>query len=90
MNILEDLWYGNLSPMEQLNYRTEEYRELLHRQEKNQQKLLPSLNAVQKEDLQNLWDVEEKMHGLVQCAAFMSGFRMAVQIMSAALSPHSI
>ncbi len=25
MNILEDLWYGNIAPMERLDYRTEEY-----------------------------------------------------------------
>ncbi len=85
MNILEDLWYGNIAPMERLDYRTEEYRHLLQLQEKNEERLLPTLNTMQKEDLQKLRNVESEMEEIVQCAAFLAGFRLAAQILSASL-----
>ncbi len=30
MDILENLWYGNICPIEQLDYRTEEYWKQVH------------------------------------------------------------
>ncbi len=46
---------------------------------------MPTLSALQKEDLQKLRDVEAEMDGIVQFAAFQAGFRLAAQILAASL-----
>ncbi len=83
MNILEELWNGNLCPISQELYHGEDYRHLVHLYERNENKLLPTLNDSQKEDLQKMEALIEEMRNIAECSAFMTGFRLAVQLMSA-------
>ncbi len=48
MNILEELWNGNLCPISQEYHRRDDYRGLVLLYERNEIKLLPTLNDMQK------------------------------------------
>ncbi len=78
MNILEELWHGCLCPISQDDYRTDEYQDLVVLFDRNEEKLLQTLNSNQKEDLQKLLDVIEEMRNIAECSAFITGFRLAV------------
>ncbi len=52
MTTLENLWYGNISPNEQGSYWTEECRDLLELYNRNSDKLAATLNADEKDTLQ--------------------------------------
>ncbi len=88
MNILEELWNGELCPVAREQFRTEAYRELVRLYQRNEEKLLPTLNDAQKEDLQKMVDLAEKMRGIAECNAFITGFRLAVRLMVASVGPH--
>ncbi len=87
MNILEELWNGELCPAAREQFRTEAYRELVRLYHRNEEKLLPTLNDAQKEDLQKMGDLAEEMRGIAECNAFITGFRLAVRLMAASLGP---
>ncbi len=84
MNILEALWNGELCPISQDHYRTDDYRDLVRLYARNEEKLLPTLNSAQREDLQKMQDLVEEQRNIAECSAFITGFRLAVQLMSAA------
>ncbi len=85
MNILEELWDGNLDPSSREEYRCGDYRDLVLLYQRNEERLVPTLNDTQKTDLKKLQDLTEEMQGVVQCNAFIVGFRLAVQLMTASL-----
>ncbi len=89
MDILEALWNGELCPIAQEQFRTEDYQELMQLYERNQRKLLPTLNDPQKEDLGKMEDLLEEMRRIGECNAFITGFRLAVQLMTAAVGSRS-
>ncbi len=85
MQILEELWYGNLCPIAQEGYRNTEYRELIALLSHNEEKLIPSLNREQQDNLQKIKDLWEEMESISKCSAFISGFQLAVQLMTASI-----
>ncbi len=85
MSILEDLWYGQISPIDNGDYRKKEYRELVELLERNQKKLIPTLNQEQQENLQKIEDLWEDLERMTQCSAFVTGFRLAIQLMVASV-----
>ncbi len=89
MDILEALWNGELCPISQEQFRRSDYRELVQLYERNKGKLLPTLNDTQKEDLQKMEDLVEEQRNIAECNAFITGFRLAVQLMVGAVGPYS-
>ncbi len=85
MKILEEFWHGNIQPQEQDSYRIEEHRDLVKLYEYNEQLLMETLNDGQKDRLQRMKDVVEEMQGIAECSAFITGFKLAVQLMTASL-----
>ncbi len=85
MNILEELWYGRISPIRNEDYCTQEYRELENLFQRNEGDLLRTLNENQKRSLQNMKEQWEEMESIVECAAFINGFRLAVQLIAASV-----
>ncbi len=85
MNILEELWYGLICPIQNEDYETEEFRELENLFRRNEGDLLPTLNEKQKVSLQNMKDQWEDMTRIAECAAFINGFRLAVKLMAASV-----
>ena len=49
MNVIEELWYGNLEPSEFDSSSSKEYKELLHLVGRNEEKLLATMTVEQKE-----------------------------------------
>ncbi len=86
MRILEEFWYGNIQPQEQDCHRIEEHRDLVKLYEYNEQLLAETLNDSQKDRLQRMKDVAEEMQGITKCGAFITGFKLAVQLMAASLA----
>ncbi len=84
MEILEELWCGQLQPGEMATYRAKEYQELAELMARNEKDLLSTLTSGQQEALRKITDLFEEMESLSQCAAFIAGFRLAVQLMTAA------
>ncbi len=69
--------------MARAEYRNADYIALARLYERNEQRLLSTLNDGQKEDLQKMQDLVDEMRNIAECGAFMRGFRLAVQIMAA-------
>ncbi len=85
MQILEELWYGQIRPISQTDYRDKEYRELIDLLAHIEERLLPTLDQEQQENLQKAKDLWEEMNQISECAAFISGFRLAVRLMAASV-----
>ncbi len=83
MSILEELWNGTICPIAQDNYRTGEYRDFVKFYERNEGKLVPALNAAQKDELEKMQECAQGMRSIAECSAFVTGFRLAVQFMTA-------
>lgn len=83
MKILEDLWYGNICPIEQAGYRSEDCKTLLELFNRNGTKLESTLNDDEKETLEKMRDCWMEMQQYAECGAFITGFRLAVQLMTA-------
>ncbi len=85
MQILEELWYGQVNPISKTDYRYEEYQELTDLYARCEGTFLATLNPKQQEDLQKLKDLWEEMERITECGAFITGFRLAVQLMAASV-----
>ncbi len=83
MNILEDLWYGNIEPTECNTHRIEEHRKLVRIYEDVEKRLLATFHDDQKDLLQKLQDLAREMNGITECGAFIVGFQLGVQLMKA-------
>ncbi len=83
MNILEDLWYGNIQPTDYNTHRIEDHRNLARIYERVETKLTETFTDNQKELLQRLEELGTEMTAIVECGAFMVGFQLGVQLMKA-------
>ena len=86
MNIIEDLWYGNISPWERPFKKGSPYAELLALVVRHQEDLLPRLNDEEKEIFEKFADCTTEMHDLAEREAFMKGFvlgsRIIIEVMT--------
>ncbi len=87
MEILKELWFGNICPADDLRPFEACYMPLMHLCDKNQDRLQATLNDEQKAILQRLVDAWTELQLESQSAAFSVGFRLGVQLMTAAVSP---
>ncbi len=85
MKTLQDLWYGNITPIDMLRPLERAYTGLYNLREHNQKRLASLLNGHQKEILDELLELCTKLQLESQCDAFAVGFRLGVQLMTAAL-----
>ena len=80
MNILEDLWFGNISPWERPLKRDSTYAELLALVIRHQDDLLGRLNDEEKEIFEKFSECSTEMHDLTEREAFIKGFTLGVRI----------
>ena len=66
MNVLEELWYGNMDPSEFASSSSKEYKELLHLVSRNEEKLLASMTDEQKELFSKYSDCVREFHALAE------------------------
>ena len=89
MNILEDLWFGNISPWERPFKKDSAYAELLALVIRHQEDLLSRLNDDKKEIFEKYADFSTEMHDLTEREAFVKGFTLGAKIIIEVLTNNS-
>lgn len=82
MKVIENLFYGNISPCEKTLTRGNEYSRLLQLAVKNEEKLHSILSPQQREQLEKLKDCIIDMNNISEKEAFVDGFRLGVQLIA--------
>lgn len=80
MKILEDLYYGNISPYNRYIRRSGEVENLLRLAAKNEENLTEGLTEAQKETFEKFKACESEMRSLTELATFISGFKFGAKI----------
>ena len=81
MNILEELWYGNLDPAEYDACPDEEYKELVRLISRNEEKLLATMTDAQKELFTRYTDCVREYQAIAECLLFQNSFRLGARVM---------
>ena len=81
MTVLEDLWYGNLHPVEEFLANNKEYKGLLRIVAKNRENLGATLNPEQAELFEKYHTATNEMNSVSEAAAFQYGFSLGVRLM---------
>lgn len=81
MTTFENLWYGNIRPVEQFVEGNAEYKNLLRLVAKNREKLETTLNPEQTELFEKYYTAVNEMDSISEAAAFKYGFTLAVGLL---------
>ena len=82
MKILDELWYGNISPFEHCTRGDKRLKELLTLVARNREELDGTLTDKQKETLEKFEDCMNEMHSVTERDAFSYGFRLGMRLMA--------
>ena len=82
MTILENLWYGNIRPVEEFVDGNAEYRNLLRLVGNNREKLEATLSSEQAELFEKFYTAVNEMNSISETAAFKYGFCLAIELFS--------
>ena len=85
-NIIESLWNGDINPGEQCGTDDPEIKNLVRLIERNREVLYMELGCQQLQTLEKLMDAYDKHTECKLLHAFKSGFSLACEIMTEALS----
>lgn len=85
MEILQQLWYGGLHPIEQLPYNQQEMKEIYAEIEKLEEQMNTMLNQKEQEIWKQYMDEQLNMTALSECNGFVQGFRLGARMMIEAL-----
>lgn len=80
MDILEDLYYGNLFPHEKCAKLNDETKELLGLLNRNEEKFIATLSDEQKETFEKYKDCNQEISEICERNAFLNGFRLGARI----------
>lgn len=80
MNIIEDLWHGNIAPNERLFEKNSEYAAALHEVLQHSKDLRDRLNDKEAEILEKLTESMNEMCGIGERDAFVRGFTLGARI----------
>lgn len=80
MDILEDLYYGNLFPHEKCAKLDDEMKELNGLLNRNEEKLTATLFDEQKETFEKYKDCNREISEICERNAFLNGFRLGARI----------
>ena len=81
MKILEELWYGNVTPSERSMDKGSPMWELGRLIVRTEEELSPLLSEKAKEVLEKLMDNQTELHSIRECEVFVRGFRLGARIM---------
>lgn len=81
MKILEELWYGNLEPLEYDTTAGKEYKDTLRLISRNEEKLLATMTDEQKELFSRYNDCVREFQDMAECLLFQNSFRLGARIM---------
>lgn len=81
MDILEELWYGNITPTEYSRIENNaNYKEALDLVNQNQERLKVTLTDEQNELLERLLTASEGFANLIELDCFKAGFKIGVRL----------
>ena len=80
MNIIEDLWHGNIAPNERFFEKDSEYAAVLHEVLRHSKDLRDRLNDEDAEILEKLTESMNEMCGIGERGAFVRGFTLGARI----------
>lgn len=80
MNILKELYYGNIVPTEKCAKLNSEVTELLKLLNRNEEKLTATLTEEQKENFEKYKDCNREIFEICEREAFLNGFRLGSRI----------
>lgn len=81
MDILEELWYGNITPTEYSRIENNaNYKEALRLVNQNQERLKSTLTNEQKELLDELLTSSEEFANLIELDCFKVGFKLGARL----------
>jgi hypothetical protein len=86
MTLLENLWYGNVHPIEGFLEGNKEYKNLLRIAAKDQERLSAFLSPEQAELFEKYDSAVKEMNATAEVAAFSYGFRLGVRLMDGDLT----
>lgn len=81
MKILEELWYGNVTPGERSVEKVDRLWNLGKLILQNEEELAPLLSEKAKEVLEKLRDNQSELNDLNECEVFVCGFQLGARIM---------
>ena len=81
MNLLEELWYGNIEPCEFDASPSKEYKELIRLIGRNEEKLQATMTDEQKELFTKYSDCVREYQSMVECLLFQNSFRLGARVM---------
>ena len=82
MTILENLWYGNVHPVEEFLEGNKEYKNLLRIAAKDQERLSASLSTEQAELFEKYDSAVKEVNAAAEVEAFSYGFQLGVRLMT--------
>lgn len=85
MSILEELWYGNIDPMEAVGCGGSHYKELMGLMARNREKITDKLDEDMQEVLETYDDNIREMDAISEKAAFIYGFRLGMKLAAESL-----
>ena len=80
MNIIEELWYGNISPCERDFKKGSKYSELLGYIVRHEEDLKKRLNDEEIEILEKFTECTNEMYGIAERESFARGFVLGAKI----------
>ncbi len=80
MSVLEDLWYGNISPCERDIKRSSEYTDALERIVQYEKELHARLNDEEKEILEKFVNCTNEMCCISEREMFVQGFMLGAKL----------
>lgn len=81
MNILEELWYGNIEPAEYDVSPGKEYKEMLQLISRNEDKLIATMTDTQKELFTRYADCVREYHTMAEKLLFQNSFKLGARMM---------
>ena len=82
MTILENIWYGNIRPVEQFVEGNAEYRSLLRLVGNNREKFEATLSPEQAKLFEKFYTAVNEMNSTAEVQAFSYGFRLGASLMN--------
>ena len=87
-SILEELWYGNISPAIECHKNTQETKELKSYLANHREVLSATLTEKQRETLEKLDDCLEELSAINEREIFIYAFKLGARITLEALTQH--
>ena len=80
-SIIEELYYGNITPAERSFRRTGEYAHILQLVTQNEEKLLATMTDEQKELFEKYTDCVREYQTITDCLLFQNSFKLGARMM---------